>query len=577
MSRDMQIGLLLAVGFLALVGGVLYYRIEHPDELEQLLGNGSQAQATAPVSTGEGTSTHESDAGKLASNQPGNTAPPPANQPPPFDTTAPINTNTATPAASSGNTGSGNTGSNVVLAGGNGASSTSTPPANSAPPPLNAPPPMDLSALDKKSTDTKPAASSDDSKKTETATNSRASLPVDTPPNPAASSSAAPPLAAPALALDLLAKSPPAADSKKSEEKKPEEKKIEEKKPIDVVVKPDNTAPPVMSPPSMTPPAVTTPLQDNNKPAPTSGAPDLNKSQELPQPPVVTPPTSGILFDDKPKNTAPGNTTPPANNNAPLLSTPPANNSSPPPAAASTTGANTLSDRPPTTDADGFRTYPPKVTLGKPMPESEAALREQRWADSAGKPAPIIPSSTESRSSTSSPSDTGVTRGDRKVVRDTYIPTERAQRGETFTSLSQRLYGDTNYAVALAAFNKEEGFVKMDQPEPNEWVAKPNREILDQRFPQLIRRLTPSNISNLKNNASLTNNTAGNAAASTAASTNHSTYRVGKGEQLFEVAKKTLGDGYRWSEIYALNKDLLRDSTELRPDMVLKIPSEGKK
>ena len=56
MSRDMQIGLLLAVGFLALVGGVLYYRIEHPDELEQLLGSGSQAQATAPANSGPDTS-----------------------------------------------------------------------------------------------------------------------------------------------------------------------------------------------------------------------------------------------------------------------------------------------------------------------------------------------------------------------------------------------------------------------------------------------------------------------------------------------------------------------------------------
>jgi nucleoid-associated protein YgaU len=53
-------------------------------------------------------------------------------------------------------------------------------------------------------------------------------------------------------------------------------------------------------------------------------------------------------------------------------------------------------------------------------------------------------------------------------------------------------------------------------------------------------------------------------------------YRVGKGEQLFEVAKKTLGDGYRWSEIYALNKEQLRDSTELRADMLLRLPGDAK-
>ncbi len=65
------------------------------------------------------------------------------------------------------------------------------------------------------------------------------------------------------------------------------------------------------------------------------------------------------------------------------------------------------------------------------------------------------------------------------------------------------------------------------------------------------------------------------AAASTGNATgNVKTYKVGKGEQLFEVAKKTLGDGYRWAEIYSLNKDQLRESTELRPDMVLKVPAK---
>ena len=91
--------------------------------------------------------------------------------------------------------------------------------------------------------------------------------------------------------------------------------------------------------------------------------------------------------------------------------------------------------------------------------------------------------------------------------------------------------------------------------------------------------MTPNNLNqgamaNLMNNA---NTKTGTAPATTTANTNLPTYRVGKGEQLFEVAKKTLGDGYRWSEIYALNKDLLRDSTELRADMVLKLPAEARK
>jgi len=240
---------------------------------------------------------------------------------------------------------------------------------------------------------------------------------------------------------------------------------------------------------------------------------------------------------------------------------------------------NAPQDHQPTIDADGFRTYAPKVGLGKPLAESEAALREKRWGDSAGAPAPIIPSSVDTRNNNGVVTAPTTGLGVRGVVRDTYMPRERALPGETFSSLSQRLYGDTNYAAALTAFNNEEGFVKMDQPTSGEWVAKPNREILDLKYPQLVRRLTPNNLNqgamaNLMNNA---NTKTGTAPATTTANTNLPTYRVGKGEQLFEVAKKTLGDGYRWSEIYALNKDLLRDSTELRADMVLKLPAEARK
>ena len=573
MSRDMQIGLLLAVGFLALVGGVLYYRIEHPDDLDQYLNGASQAQATSPV-TGPDTAKPDNAPGSVASNQAANT-PPPANQPPPFDATPPAFANANTPSGNNASTtgSSGNAG--VVLASGNSTGTVANPASDNAPPAKDTNPPapaaapiLDFSALDKKPSDVKPLAAkpADDTKKTESASNARTSLPAD-PPAGGLSLPPAPASSAPNLVLDL---------SGKSSDKKVEEKKTDDKKPLDLVVKPDNSTLPVMTPPSMTPPALNsnppaaaapTMPDAGARSAPATTAPDLKKSQELPQPPVVTAPNAGILFDNKPANppasatSSPGTNTSPLNNAVPPVNTAPPVNSTPP----ASTG-----------EANGFRTYPTTGTLGKPMPESEAALREKRWADGAGNPSPIVPSSTDWRGSSNTPADASLMKGDRKVVRDTYIPTERAQRGETFSSLSQRLYGDTNYAVALAAFNKEEGFVKMDQPEANEWVAKPNREILDQRFPHLIRRLTPSNINNLRNQATM--NTGTDAAAKTAAANaNYPTYRVGKGEQLFEVARKTLGDGYRWSEIYALNKDLLRDSTELRPDMMLKLPLEAKK
>ncbi|MFT3881644.1 MAG: hypothetical protein QM703_18520 [Gemmatales bacterium] len=101
MSRDMQIGLLLAVGFLALVGGVLYYRIEHPDELEQFLG-GNETQAAAAGTPGA-PDTSKPDTPPAATTKPNssgtagtvalNTNVPPAAviNPPALDTSSPFN------------------------------------------------------------------------------------------------------------------------------------------------------------------------------------------------------------------------------------------------------------------------------------------------------------------------------------------------------------------------------------------------------------------------------------------------------------------------------------------------------
>jgi nucleoid-associated protein YgaU len=596
MSRDMQIGLLLAVGFLALVGGVLFYRIEHPDELEQFL-NGGETQAAAtttpgapdtskpdtpPATAKQTTADSGTGTGAVALNT--NVPPAPVNNPPALDPVfpgnpPPLTTNpppvvqTSAPATApviptTANTATASNGDKkhivapVAAVGTAGALALGAMGSDKKEDNKTVPPPP-------AATPTKPDAGS----------TARTSMPMDP---PGITTPPAPPAAAPTIALDLTPKTAtpppttlPPADTKKATE---------------MVIKPDATTaslpPPGMSPPAMSPPSATG-TTPPTVPTATGGGivmsdptkspltPQKN-SNEMPQPPVVTPPANGGISFDTTKPAPPATTTPPMN--SPLNTTITPSNT---PGNTPVTAAPTNTTSPPVTDADGFRTYAPKAGLGKPMPESEVALREKRWGDAAGNPAPIIPSSVDTR--TNAPNVVpAVTTGRRGgVVQDTYMPTERAVAGETFSSLSQRLYGDTNYAVALAAFNKEEGFVKLDQPTPGELVAKPNREILDQKYPQFVRRLTPGNL-NQTSTTMMANNAnapakAGAAPAAAPANGNLPTYRVGKGEQLFEVAKKTLGDGYRWSEIYALNKDMLRDSTELRPDMVLKLPADARK
>ena len=50
------------------------------------------------------------------------------------------------------------------------------------------------------------------------------------------------------------------------------------------------------------------------------------------------------------------------------------------------------------------------------------------------------------------------------------------------------------------------------------------------------------------------------------------TYTVVKGDSLWAIAKKQLGNGSRWQEIYNLNKDKIRSPNLIYPDQVLTMP-----
>lgn len=50
------------------------------------------------------------------------------------------------------------------------------------------------------------------------------------------------------------------------------------------------------------------------------------------------------------------------------------------------------------------------------------------------------------------------------------------------------------------------------------------------------------------------------------------TYKVKKGDCLWTIAKKMLGSGARWQEIYKLNKDKISNPNLIYPGQVLKLP-----
>lgn len=53
----------------------------------------------------------------------------------------------------------------------------------------------------------------------------------------------------------------------------------------------------------------------------------------------------------------------------------------------------------------------------------------------------------------------------------------------------------------------------------------------------------------------------------------NSSYNVKKGDCLWNIAKKQLGDGSRWKEIYDLNKDKIQNPNLIYPNQTLTLPS----
>lgn len=51
------------------------------------------------------------------------------------------------------------------------------------------------------------------------------------------------------------------------------------------------------------------------------------------------------------------------------------------------------------------------------------------------------------------------------------------------------------------------------------------------------------------------------------------TYTVAAGDNMWKIAHKTLGNGRRWSEIYQVNKDIIKNANLIYVGQVLDIPA----
>jgi len=156
------------------------------------------------------------------------------------------------------------------------------------------------------------------------------------------------------------------------------------------------------------------------------------------------------------------------------------------------------------------------------------------------------------------------------------VETHNCKPGETtFAELSKQLYGSEKYAQALQQFNREYGRTdKLDDSQtrlqPGQPVFVPPVHILElPRYAAAPRETTPiastaapsplvsppAPIPPPASPAPAANNNPPPAMVASAAGTRTYTVRA-NGEMLFEIARQTLGDGRRWSEIYRLNPEI---------------------
>jgi nucleoid-associated protein YgaU len=133
---------------------------------------------------------------------------------------------------------------------------------------------------------------------------------------------------------------------------------------------------------------------------------------------------------------------------------------------------------------------------------------------------------------------------------------------ESYWDVAKRAYGAGAYFKALCEHNRRNGGAALI--EPGVQLRLPDEATLQRLYPTLCP--PPSRLAA----ASETRTASANLRADGPA------YEVQEGDTLFEIARRQLGKGKRFGEIYALNRDRIGGPTDrLEPGMRLRLPASG--
>jgi nucleoid-associated protein YgaU len=140
------------------------------------------------------------------------------------------------------------------------------------------------------------------------------------------------------------------------------------------------------------------------------------------------------------------------------------------------------------------------------------------------------------------------------------------QPGDSYSKISQALYGTDAYFKALAELNRGK-IGNENRLMPGDLISAPSVAQLEKSYPDLCPKASRRETQQSR---------------MMTASTRQSyrggrTYTVAEGDTLFNIARYELGKASRWVEIYELNRDVLgKDFNYLTPGMQVVLP-DGEK
>jgi len=151
---------------------------------------------------------------------------------------------------------------------------------------------------------------------------------------------------------------------------------------------------------------------------------------------------------------------------------------------------------------------------------------------------------------------------DDKRARELTWRFHHVQKGESLITICREYYGDGSLAAELAKFNEIDN---PDRINVGRTLRIPKAEVL-------IRGHGPVREQNNESSESR----ADERESSSQQNQKYRTYTVKKGDMLSELARRFLGSGKRWGELYELNKDVIDDPDNVVVGTVIKVPRNAR-